>query len=117
MLKKRLFGVNKDTALLEHIKDEIDFLELQFSKNTKEDLLSDPLLQRETVKSLEIIGEAVKNLSDDFKANNSEIEWKEIAGMRDKLVHQYFGVDWNIVWEVIQERIPELKEIVYRVLG
>ena len=109
--------MNKDTALLEHIKDEIDFLELQFSMNTKEDLLSDPLLQRETVKSLEIIGEAVKNLSDDFKANNSEIEWKEIAGMRDKLVHQYFGVDWNIVWEVIQERIPELKEIVYRVLG
>jgi len=112
-----LFGVNKDTALLEHIKDEIDFLELQFTKSTKEDLLSDPLLQRGTVKSLEIIGEAVKNLSDDFKANNSEIEWKEIAGMRDKLVHQYFGVDWNIVWEVIQDRIPELKEIVYRVLG
>jgi uncharacterized protein with HEPN domain len=117
MLKKRLFGVNKGTALLEHIKDEIDFLELQFSKNTKEDLLSDPLLQRETVKSLEIIVEAVQNLSDDFKANNSEIEWKKIAGMRDKLVHQYFGVDWNIVWEVIQEWIPELKELVYRVLG
>jgi len=88
--------VNKDTALLEHITDEIDFLELQFSKNTKEDLLSEPLLQRGPVKSLEINGEAVKNLSDDFKTNNSEIEWKEIAGMRDKLVHQYFGVDWNM---------------------
>jgi len=85
-------------------------------KNSREDLLSDPLLQRGTIKSLEIIGEAVKNLSVDFKTNNSEIEWKEIAGMRDKLIHQYFAVDWNIVWEVIQDRIPELKETVDKVL-
>ncbi|WP_209624872.1 HepT-like ribonuclease domain-containing protein [Methanobacterium petrolearium] len=74
---------------------------VQFSTNTKEDLLSDPLLQRGTVRSLEIIGEAVKNLSDDFKTDNSKIEWKEIAGMRDKLIHQYFDVEWDIVWEVI----------------
>jgi uncharacterized protein with HEPN domain len=108
----RWSGVNKDLALLGHIRDEIHFLEVQFSKNTQEDLLKDPLLQRATVRSLEIIGEAVKNLSYDFKAHNSEIEWKEIAGMRDKLIHQYFAVDWDIVWEVIQNRIPELKEIV-----
>ncbi len=108
--------MNKDTVLLEHIKEEIAFLEFQFARTTLEDLLSDPLLQRGTVRSLEIIGEAVKNLSDDFKTNNSEIEWKEIAGMRDKLIHQYFAVDWNIVWEVIQDRIPELKETVDKVL-
>jgi uncharacterized protein with HEPN domain len=108
--------VNRDTVLLQHIKDEIDFLEFQFVKNNREDLLSDPLLQRGTIRSLEIIGEAVKNLSDDFKTNNSEIEWKEIAGMRDKLIHQYFAVDWNIVWEVIQDRIPELKETIDKVL-
>lgn len=108
--------MNKDAVLLEHIKDEIDFLESQYTINTKEDLLSDPLLQRGTVRSLEIIGEAVKNLSDDFKTNNSEIEWKEIAGMRDKLIHHYFAVDWNIVWEVIQYRIPELKETVDKLI-
>jgi uncharacterized protein with HEPN domain len=92
------------------------FSSINLQKNSREDLLSDPLLQRGTIKSLEIIGEAVKNLSVDFKTNNSEIEWKEIAGMRDKLIHQYFAVDWNIVWEVIQDRIPELKETVDKVL-
>jgi uncharacterized protein with HEPN domain len=58
------------------------FSSINLQKNSREDLLSDPLLQRGTIKSLEIIGEAVKNLSVDFKTNNSEIEWKEIAGMR-----------------------------------
>lgn len=104
--------MNKDLVLLRHIMDEIDFLEFQFTVNTSEDLLSDPLLQRGTVRSLEIIGEAVKNLSDDFKTQNPEIEWREIAGMRDKLIHQYFAVDWDIVWEIIQHRLPELKGIV-----
>ena len=108
--------MNKDLALLGHIKDEIHFLEVQFPKNTQEDLLNDPLLQRGTIRSLEIIGEAVKNLSDDFKTHNSQIEWKEIAGMRDRLIHQYFAVDWDIVWEVIEKRIPELKEIVTKAL-
>jgi uncharacterized protein with HEPN domain len=74
------------------------------------------LLQRGTVRSLEIIGEAVKNLSDDFKTDNSKIEWKEIAEMRDKLIHQYFAVDWDIVWGVIQDRIPELNGIINKAL-
>ncbi|MDO8869532.1 MAG: DUF86 domain-containing protein [Methanobacteriaceae archaeon] len=55
---------------------------------------------------------AVKNLSESFKADNPEIEWKEIAGMRDRLIHRYFSVDWDIVWEVINNRLPELKNII-----
>lgn len=81
-----------------------------------EELLNNPVIQRATVRSLEIIGEAVKNLSNEFKKDNPQIEWKEIAGMRDRLIHRYFTIDWDIVYEVITERLLELKETVVRAL-
>lgn len=59
---------------------------------------------------LEVIGEASKNISEDFKNENPEINWRGITGMRDKLIHGYFGVDPEIVWETIQKRLPELKD-------
>lgn len=51
----------------------------------------------------------VKNISDEFKEENPEIEWRKIGGLRDKLIHHYFGVDWNIVWNVVKNKIPEIK--------
>src|SRR3989339_623219 len=66
-------------------------------------------LKRALSRSLEIIGEASKNLSDKFKNNHPEVEWKKIAGLRDKLIHSYFGVDWYTVWDVVRIKIPELK--------
>jgi uncharacterized protein with HEPN domain len=67
-------------------------------------------------RALEIIGEAVKNLSDAFKENNPQIEWKEIAGMRDRLIHRYFTIDLDIVYEVVINRLPELKVTVLKAL-
>ncbi|MFQ6116027.1 MAG: DUF86 domain-containing protein, partial [bacterium] len=61
-------------------------------------------------RSLEIIGEATKNLSDSFKEKHSNIKWRELAGLRDKLIHHYFGVNWNRVWDVIKNLVPKLKE-------
>jgi len=75
-----------------------------------QDLLKDEVLQRACLRSLEVIGEATKNLSDEFKAGHPEIEWRKIAGMRDKLVHHYFGTDWEVVWIVLVEKIPSLRE-------
>lgn len=72
--------------------------------------MNDPVLQRASFRSLEIIGEAVKNISEDFKKKNTEIEWRKIAGLRDKLIHHYFGVDWVLVWDVIENKIPELEK-------
>ena len=60
------------------------------------------------VRSLEIIGEASKKLDDEFKSVNHHIEWKKIAGTRDKLIHDYFGIDYDIVWDIIQTKIPDL---------
>ncbi|MGZ7096759.1 MAG: HepT-like ribonuclease domain-containing protein [Methanobacterium sp.] len=108
--------MNRDQIYLKHILDEIEFLEEYFPENADKELLFDPAVQRFTVRSLEIIGEAVKNLSDEFKDNYPQIEWKEIAGMRDRLVHRYFNVDLDIVYEVIMNRLPELKETVLNAL-
>lgn len=101
--------MNKDKNFLKHIFDEIDFLEKEFKDLEFQDLMNDPVLQRACLRSLEIIGEAVKNISDDYKNGNPQIEWRKIAGLRDKLIHHYFGVDWEIVWNVIQNKIPEIR--------
>jgi uncharacterized protein with HEPN domain len=95
---------------LEHIVHECEFL-LEKSRNISfEAFLKDAVLTRAFVRSLEIIGEAVKNLPQELREKYSDIPWKEITGMRDKLIHGYFGVNYKIVWKTIQQEIPELKE-------
>jgi uncharacterized protein with HEPN domain len=61
------------------------------------------------IRNLEIIGEAVKNIPPETKKNNPQIEWKKIAGLRDILAHEYFGVDVDVVWDIIENKIPVLK--------
>lgn len=61
------------------------------------------------IRAIEIIGEAVKNIPDDVRKAYPEVPWKGMAGMRNKVIHEYFGVDLKVVWETIQERIPEVK--------
>ncbi len=71
--------------------------------------LDNTQVQDAVVRNLQIIGEAVKRLSVDFRKQHAQIEWKKIAGLRDKVIHEYFGVNWDIVWDVVHKRIPELK--------
>lgn len=97
-------------VFIEHILAEINYL-LKESKNLKyEDLIEDETLKRAFVRSLEVIGEATKNLSAEFRDKYPEIKWREIAGLRDKLIHHYFGVNLKRVWDVIENKIPELKK-------
>jgi len=102
--------MKQNLPYLKHIFDEINFLIDKTASITFEDYLKDEILTRATTRSFEIIGEAVKNLSEDFKNKHDKIEWKKIAGMRDKIIHYYFGVNWNIVWKTIKEKLPALKE-------
>lgn len=101
--------MKQNLPYLKHILDEINFLIDKTAGITFEDYLKDEVLTRATTRSFEIIGEAVKNLSEDFKNKHNKIEWKKIAGMRDKIIHYYFGVNWNIVWKTIKEKLPVLK--------
>jgi uncharacterized protein with HEPN domain len=82
----------------------------------KEAFLRDETLKRAFVRSLEIIGEAVKQLPDEIKQRHSHLEWRAMAGMRDRLIHGYFGVDYDIVWDVVTNKIPELQQTVEHIL-
>ena len=97
--------------LLQHIRDEVEYL-LNNSKELSFEVFSnDQTLIRAYARSLEIIGEASKKIPSSFKKKHPEIEWKGMAGMRDKLIHDYFGIDLEIVWDVIQSKLPHLEII------
>lgn len=93
---------------LKHILDECNYIIDTTVDIEKSDFLENETLKRAIVRSLEIIGEASKNITVDFKIRWKEIEWKQIAGMRDKLIHDYIGVNYQIVWDVVKNKIPNL---------
>lgn len=108
--------MKSNKVFLKHVLDEIDFL-LEHTRALRfEDFMEDRVLKRACARSFEVMGEAVKNISTDFKRRHKEINWRNIAGMRDKLIHQYFGVNWNILWDVIKEKLPDLKVHVEKLL-
>ncbi|MFN3757210.1 MAG: DUF86 domain-containing protein [Flavobacterium sp.] len=95
---------------LRHIFDECQFV-LSVSKDlSKENFLKDETLKRAVVRSLEIIGEATKKIPADIKTRWNTIQWKNMAGMRDRLIHDYMGVNYAIVWDVIKNKIPDISE-------
>lgn len=101
---------------LRHIVAEAEYL-LTSSRNlSRESFLADETLKRAFVRSLEIIGEAAKKLPDEFRAKHPDAEWRAMAGMRDRLIHGYFGVDYELVWDVVQTKIPELKREIESIL-
>jgi uncharacterized protein with HEPN domain len=68
------------------------------------------------MRKLEIIGEAVKQIPDEIRLKHSQVPWKEMAGMRDKLIHFYFGIDYHLVWTTVAERLPQVKQENQKVL-
>lgn len=101
-----------DPALpyLRHILDECNFVTSVVTEDkTKDELIKDETLKRAVVRSLEIIGEATKKIPADVKLKWSAIAWRSMAGMRDRLIHDYMGINYSIVWDVVKNKIPEVK--------
>ena len=96
------------TEYLKHIRDECRYLVELSGRVDADRFLADEDLKRASVRSLEIIGEATKKLPEDFRRKHPEVNWKDMAGMRDVLIHDYLGVDYVIVWDVMKNHIPPL---------
>jgi uncharacterized protein with HEPN domain len=102
-------------VFLAHILESIDLIEGYSEGKTREEFVESPQLQDAIIRRIEIVGEAVKNLPEDFKKDHPEIAWQKIAVMRDVLIHQYFGVDLALTWDVIQSDVPDLKLNISRI--
>jgi len=104
---------------LDYIEDIVEAMNdaLRFVKGLEyDDFVKDKKTVYAVTRAVEIIGEAVKNIPGKVKRRYSEIPWKKMAGMRDKLIHEYFGVDLRRVWNVVEKDIPTLKPLFERIL-
>jgi len=89
--------------------DETEYLAARTEGLTRDEFVQDETLKRAFVRSLEIIGEAAKKVTDDLTQKCGRVEWRAIAGMRDRLIHGYFGVDYDIVWDAVVNKVPALR--------
>jgi uncharacterized protein with HEPN domain len=105
-----------DKEFLLDIIEAIKRIELYTKELSYQDFLQKIETQDAVIRNFEIIGEAVKNISKNLKAKYNNLQWKEIAGMRDKVIHFYFGVNWDIVWKAAKDNLPQLKEKIERIL-
>ncbi len=101
----------KDRDLRDYINDLVEACEdiLLFTKGMSySDFAGDKKTVNAVIRSLEVIGEATKNLPVSFRSSYPDIPWKQMAGMRDKLIHEYFGIDKQMVWQVVEKHIPDI---------
>ena len=102
---------------LRHILAEADYLIGHSAGVTLEDFLGNETLRRAFVRSLEVVGEAAKKVPEEFRARYPAVEWRAMAGMRDRLIHNYLGVDYELVWDVVRNRVPELRGQIASILA
>lgn len=106
-----------DKILLLHILDEIVYLKEKSYSLTYANLLNNRDTEHAITRSIEIIGEASKNVSSDLWSKYPEIPWKNMAGMRDRIIHGYFSINYEIVFDVVMNKIPELEPLIRKIIS
>ncbi|MCD4810430.1 MAG: DUF86 domain-containing protein [Methanosarcinales archaeon] len=109
-MKKRDYG-----DFVQDILDSINDVENFIDGMEFEDFIKDKKTIYSVVRAIEIIGEAAKNVPEQIRTKYPDVPWKQMAGMRDKLIHEYFGVDLEILWETAKDDVPRLKTAVSKV--
>ena len=104
-----------DSIYIEHILKSINRILEYISGKDRESFEEDLVTQDAVVRQLEIIGEAAKRVSKEFRSNYSDIPWSDMAGMRDVLIHDYIDVDFGVVWKTASEDIPRLKDLIIKI--
>lgn len=104
-------------AALKDMLEAVGRIERYVGSMSESEFLRNTEKQDAVIRNLEIIGEAARKLPAEFKQRHSQVQWAPIAGMRDRLIHQYFGVNWTILWDVVQNKLPELRRHVEQILA
>lgn len=104
-----------ERVYLLHIRDAIDRI-LRYTGEGRDVFLGDSMIQDAVLRNLEILGEASKRVSEPLRKQAPEIPWREMAGMRDKLIHDYFGVDLSLVWDVVASELPNARDHLSRLM-
>ncbi len=99
----------RDRDYLSDIREAIQRIITYTSNMSFEQFLNDRKTQDAVVRNLEVIGEAAKNLSDHMRGTYNQIPWKELVGVRDKMIHHYFGINYEIVWTIATKELPDLR--------
>lgn len=108
---------HEDLPYINHILDAINDIEESVKNLTRDQFINNKDVKEANIRRIEIIGEAVKNISKNVKEKYKEIEWVKIASTRDKMIHHYFGVDLDVVWDIIKKDLPDLKQKILKVKG
>lgn len=105
-----------DKLYLIHVRDSINLI-ITYTEKGRDDFFSDKKTQDAVIRNIEIIGEAIKNISPKLRASYPDIPWRLLAGMRDKMIHEYFGVNLDLVWETVERDLPELLKNIETILN
>jgi uncharacterized protein with HEPN domain len=108
-------GQRAERLYLTDARDAIDKV-LAYTKSGRKGFFAESIVQDAVIRNLEIVGEAVKNLTRETRARHSDVPWAEIAGLRDRLIHGYFHVDLNVAWDVVENDLPPLRKRLVSIL-